>query len=109
MSTEPTVQATIYSVSLLPLDDINSLSFTVTVEYAGYGKWAVRRGRRVYDAAGVWDFEPMPSERGRQFLARYRHDLDAALAIARELASTLRVNGVTAHDILAEEAAGEQP
>lgn len=99
---EPTVTATEYSVSCLPLDDINSIEFTLTVEYRGRGKWAVTRLKRCYDIDGNADWEPIPSERQDEWLARYRHDLDTALRIAREVAPTLRNGRVTVADVLAE-------
>ncbi|AHH16568.1 hypothetical protein NONO_c17680 [Nocardia nova SH22a] len=102
MSTpEPRVTVTRYDVSCLPQDDINALSYTVHVEYAGYGRWAVRRMQRCYDIDGREDWEPIPSEREDEWLARFRHDLPTALEIAKRAAPLIRVNGHSVADVLA--------
>ncbi|MBF6213735.1 hypothetical protein IU487_22215 [Nocardia puris] len=89
-----------YTVSCLPEDHPELAHFTVDVEYRGRGRWAVARYKRCYDADGREDWEPIPSERTDEWLDRHRHDLDAALDIARRVAPTLTVNGHTVADVL---------
>ncbi|MFJ1461803.1 hypothetical protein [Nocardia sp. N2S4-5] len=103
-TTGAAVRATTYTVSCLPEDHDDLCVWSVFVEYAGRGRWAVRRMKRCYDIDGEWDWESIPSERTEEWLARFRFDLDTALDIARRVAPTIRVNGRTAQDILAQEA-----
>jgi hypothetical protein len=102
---EPSVRPTRYTVNCVPEDDINASGFTITVEYRGPDTWAVCRHRQCLAADGTWDYEPRPSERGDGWLARYRHDLDTALKLARAAAPLVTVNGWTVADALAMRAA----
>lgn len=100
---EPRVLATSYTVSCLPYDDINSDTFSIKVDYAGHGRWAVRfGGSRCLDASGRWDWEPIPSEREDEWLATHRFDLDTALRLAKEQAPHVTVNGITVQQALAQ-------
>jgi hypothetical protein len=98
---EPRVLATSYTVSCLPYDDINSSAFSIQVDYAGHGRWAVRSGSRCCAADGRWDYEPISSERTDEWLAKYRFDLDTALRLAKEYAPRVTVNGHTVEQVLA--------
>lgn len=95
---EPVVTA--YEVCAVPRDDAGGyLSWAVTVERTHHSDtWAVRRGKRCYDADGDWDWEPLPSSRTDEWLANYRFDLETALRIAKEVASEIKVNGRTVAD-----------
>lgn len=104
---EPTVRATRYEVSCLPQDDINTRHFTITVEYRGNGRWAVLDGPFALDAIGARDYEPRPSDREDDWLAAHRFDLDTALAIAKNAAPLIVVNGWTVEQSLADIAARE--
>jgi hypothetical protein len=98
---EPRVQPTGYTVSCLPYDDLNSSAFSIKVDYAGHGQWAVRSGTgRCLDAERRWDYEPSPCERTDGWLAKYRHDLDTALRLAKEQAPLVTVNGYTVEQAL---------
>ncbi|MFF4026902.1 hypothetical protein ACFYY5_29040 [Nocardia elegans] len=99
---EPSVDVIRYEVSCLPWDHPERDSFAITVEYRGRGKWAVSRFTRCYDIDGSPDWEPIPSERTDEWLARYRHDLDDALRIAREVAPGLKNWRRTVADALAD-------
>jgi hypothetical protein len=94
------VRVTEYQVSCLPLDGTERSwggVFTVHVTWSGVcDLWAVRANGRVYDIDGVEEYEPIPSERTEGFLARFRHDLDTALAIASKVAPLITINGTTA-------------
>lgn len=92
------VEPTRYEVSVLPFEDINRPSFTITVEARGAGVWAVCRHRQCLDANGNWSWESVPSERAAEWLATHRFDLDTALDLARAAAPHLVVNGHTAVD-----------
>lgn len=65
---------------------------SITVEWRGGGTWAVLRGsgwdpQLVWcEVDGVWEYEPIPSSRTSEFLARTRYPLDQAMAIGAVLA-----------------------
>lgn len=105
------VRVTEYQVSCLPLDGTErgwGGTFTVHVQWSGIGDlWAVRCMGRVYDAAGVEEYEPLPSSRDDEFLARFRHDLATAMRIAHQVAPLITVNGTTAALAAQELAAGK--
>lgn len=72
--------------------------FVISVEWRGGATWVVMRGSsgRVWcESASEWEFEPSPSNRDDDFIARTRYPLAQALAIGERLAaqpspSTLR-------------------
>lgn len=106
MSTpEPTVAVTQYTVSTYPNpDSINASLYDVSVEYRGKGMWAVCWMGRCYDRKGVADYEPIPSSRTDKWLKRFRFaDVEMALAVAKQVAPTIVVNGKTAADTWAWE------
>jgi hypothetical protein len=45
-----------------------------TVEYRGDGKWAVNDCGFVLSRTGEWEYEPLPSSRTDDFIARCRFD-----------------------------------
>lgn len=90
---EPEVMVTQYVVSCLPDGYLERDLWSITVEYRGREKWAVKRLSYCYDANGERSYESIPSERRDEWLAQYRHNLDDALALAKRLAPTLRING----------------
>jgi hypothetical protein len=103
------VRVTEYTVSALPEDDVNSLSFAITVAYRGRGLWAVTRHKRCLNAEGEWDWEPLPSDRDDDWLAWHRFDLDVALGLAKEALPRIVVNGMTAADVLARTGGAAKP
>jgi hypothetical protein len=98
---DPTVRPVKYAVSCVPEGNVNARHFTVWVEDRGRGLWAVTDGAFCYDANGDAEYEPIPSEREDEWRAKYRFDLDTALALAKRVAPTLTVNGYTVADVLA--------
>lgn len=92
--------ATQYAVTLLPEGDINSYLYEITVDYRGHGLWAITRHRQCMTHDGGWDWEPIPSERDDDWIATHRFDLDTALALAKEAAPHVTVNGITAVEAL---------
>ena len=65
----------------------------ITVSWRGGDRWAVCRGTTSpqwvwCEADGDWEWEPLPSSREDDFLARTRYGLDEALAIGRRLANS---------------------
>ncbi|MGW1743950.1 hypothetical protein ACWCPQ_34730 [Nocardia sp. NPDC001965] len=58
-----------------------------------------------YDVDGQRDYESISPKRRDEWMARYRHDLDAALALAQQLAPGLKCWRRTAADVLAEDEA----
>lgn len=96
----PIVQPTRYTVNCLFEDGIDSHVFEITVEYRGGGRWAVLRHGWCLTADGTWDYEMRPSERDDDWLATHRFDLDTALALAKEAAPKVTVNGITVTEAL---------
>ncbi|MFE6126680.1 hypothetical protein ACFQ6Q_00185 [Streptomyces sp. NPDC056437] len=94
----PTCQATEYEVSILPEDDINRSTFTITVQYRGAGRWAVTRHGSCLGTDGQWDFGVKEYDRGDNWLNAHRFDLDTALRLARAEAPHVICNGHTAAD-----------
>jgi hypothetical protein len=80
---------------------MNARTWALTVEDRGRGLWAVMRGPYCLDADGALDREPQPSSREDDWLAAHRFTLDEALALAREHAPKVTVNGMTALEVLA--------
>lgn len=97
---EPSVVTTAYAVSCVPEDNVNAWHFTVKVERRGPDLWSVNDGHFCFAADGSRSYEPIPSERQEDWKARHRFDLDTALALAKRVAPTLRVNGYTVADVL---------
>jgi hypothetical protein len=98
---EPEVRVTQYTVSLLPESYGEYYHWIVTVEYRGKGKWAVLHFSFCLGSDGGWDYEPSPSNREDDWLATHRFDEETALALAREHAPKVSVNGLTPAGILA--------
>ena len=76
-----------YTISVLPSNDINHKYFSLYVELKPSG-WILHSGHEYYATDGTWQ----PSES----LAQRFADYDEALAIARQAAPGLTVNGRTA-------------
>lgn len=93
---EPTVRVTCYQVSVLPESHIDQDVFAITVEYRGHGRWAVKHLAYVLSGTGEWDYEPNPSSRTDEWLARHRFTRDEALELAKQCAPRVTVNGYTA-------------
>lgn len=58
---------------------------TVTVAKRGDDRWAVLTRGFCHDVDGNGEYESIPSERTDEFKQRFRHDLDTAVRIAREV------------------------
>jgi hypothetical protein len=100
---------TTYDVSVIPAGIRDDLSFygepehwVIRVEWRGRGTWAVTHGGSCLGADGEWDWEPRPSSREDGWLADHRFSLDGALDAAREHAPGIRVNGISALEVLAK-------
>lgn len=92
------------TVSVFPpelWDHIDAESYLIHVEETAPGRWAVCRSKRCLNAAGDWDWEPIPGERTDAWLAELRHDRDTALRLAVAAAPLISVNGMTAVQALA--------
>lgn len=99
-TSDVSVMATEYTVCALPEDYIYAHSFAITVAYRGRGLWAVSRHRMCLGTDGKWDWESIPSERTDEWLATHRFDLDTALALAKQEAPKITVNGFSVADVL---------
>lgn len=104
--TGPTVQPTGYLVSCLPEGHDDRWTYTVQVQHAGRGLFAVRHGIRHYGTDGTWSYEPSFDENDDtaelEWAAAHRFDHDTALRLARELAPQLTYRGRTVADALAD-------
>ncbi|WP_154697039.1 hypothetical protein [Lentzea guizhouensis] len=81
-SPEPAVRVTEYTVSCLPQGHPQEHNFSLTVAERSPGRWAVQRYSSCYDADGNRGYEFVSTGRGDDFVARFRHSLDDALALA---------------------------
>ena len=103
---EVSVEAVSYEVTAYPFHDINRDLFTVRVERRGEDSWAVMRRSQCWNRrTKQWDYEPLPSSRTEAFKRTHRFPLDQALDIARKVAPTLSVMGLTVQQAAAEAAA----
>lgn len=94
-------QVTSYAVSCVPEDHEEVDAFTLTVEWRGRDRWAVRwASRGVWGTDGQWSYEPNSSNRTEEWLDAHRFSENEALAIAYGLAPTLKVRGVSVDDVL---------
>lgn len=75
-------------------------TWKVTVEKRGLGTWAVCRMGSCLGISGEWDREPTPSSRDDDWLEDHRFPLETALDLAREHAPKVRINGITATEIV---------
>jgi hypothetical protein len=97
---EPRLTVTQYLVSCLPDGHYLVDTWAVKVEMREPGRWAVSNGSACFNADGVSTPEPIPSGRSDDFKARYRFDLDTALDLARRVAPTIVINGLSSADVL---------
>jgi hypothetical protein len=103
---------TAIEVTIWPEDAecLDAFTWCVTVAYRGRGKWAVLRGdsgsRVCLGRDGKWDHEPSPSSRDDDWLADHRFGKDEALALAREWAPKVDINGYEAVEVLARHRMG---
>lgn len=104
-------RVTEYKVSVFPPgmadgDDLLAAeeadTWSLTVAWRGRRQWAVLRGPYCLGADGELDYEMRLSERGDDWLAAHRFDLETALRLAAEHAPKVTVNGITALEILAK-------
>ena len=103
------VLVTEYLVSAVPIEDGDSRHFALYVQWRGGDRWCVADAQNgatgVLNAAGEWEWEPQPSERREDFLARTRFDMGTALEMARAAAPKVTVNGYTVEDGIRMQAA----
>jgi hypothetical protein len=83
----PGVFGRITQVTFTPDDDRNGeRSWAITVEWRGDENHCVKRGSLVWnDAAADWEYEPQPSSRDDEFIARTRYSYARACALAVRL------------------------
>lgn len=100
---EPSVRVTNYVVTVLPEDNINQPTWSIDVTYRGEGRWALMRGSLTLNRTdGRWEWNSIPEDGREEWLAAHRFtDVDEALAVAKAMAPFLRINGLTALDVLA--------
>ncbi|MFI8942696.1 hypothetical protein [Streptomyces syringium] len=95
-----TTRPTRYAVSCLPDDNIDANLFEITVEYRGANRWAVTRLGSCLGADGTWARGVKEYDRGDDWLAAHRFDLETALRLAEAAAPHVTVNGFTVADAL---------
>lgn len=91
--------------------DPDTRHFRVTVSWRGEDTWAVTWMGECWNGT-EWEWEPSPSSREEDFLARCRFSLEEACNHARTLADTVMPNGATyaqwqARRTALQEAAGQ--
>ncbi|MCZ4513509.1 hypothetical protein O3Q52_36260 [Streptomyces sp. ActVer] len=86
---EPFIQATRYTVNLVPEAADPGDVYAITVEYRGDDRWAVLRHSLCLSADGRWDREHVPSEREDEWLDVHRFDLDTAKRLAAQQAADI--------------------
>ncbi|MEH0586188.1 hypothetical protein QA942_19710 [Streptomyces sp. B21-106] len=104
---EPVVQATRYVVSCLPEGHDDRITYSINIRYEGSGLFSVRHGLRQYSCDGEWAYEPDFDEDDAaeaEWLKGYRFGHDAAVGLAKKLASTLSYRGRSVADVLADAA-----
>ena len=106
---EVTAHLTEVLVSAVPIEAGDSLHFALYVQWRGGDRWCVADAQNgtpgVLNAEGEWEWEPLPSERREDFLARTRFDYDTALRLAICAAPKVTVNGHTVEDGIRMQAA----
>lgn len=100
---EPTVEVTRYQVSCLPADHPDAHHFSLSVERRSTNpdSWCVTDGAYCYDLNGNAEYEANPSSRTDKFKRSFRHSLDEALQLAKRIAPTMTINGLTPAKVLA--------
>lgn len=98
----PIARVTEYTVSCLPQEHQLAPHLSLLVVERSPGRWAVLRNGYCYNAAGEKEYERSGTDRAPEFLEEFRHGKKAALALAKRIAPTLTVNGVTVADALTE-------
>lgn len=79
-------EAMVTQYTLGDLDDRDTMHRAIRVEYAGSGRWAVRRLGMSLGTDGEWDYEPQPSSRDDAWIAAFRFpNAQAALHAASEV------------------------
>lgn len=94
------VHTTEVTVCALPFDDDEASAWAIKVALRSVGRYAVVHHASVLTIDGVWEYEPQPSSRDDAFLQRARFDYDTAMQLAVEWAPRVRVNGMTAAEVL---------
>jgi hypothetical protein len=92
-------------VSVLPNDHELFDTYAITVAWRGNDQYAVVRRGQCLGVDGTWTYELRPSSRTDEWIAAHRFPYMEALRIARRAVLEVTVNGKTAADLLAEEAA----
>lgn len=100
----PTVSPTRWTISRLPEDHEAYDSYVIHVTWRGNDRWAVYRGggNRALFTTGEWIPDRVPSDvDADEWWALCRYPLDQAFRLAVIAADTIRVNGMTAGEVLA--------
>jgi hypothetical protein len=93
------VEATQYTVSVLPTDNVNYRRYAIKLEARPGARWVVATGHGDYiNDAGEWTFGLDFSDEWR---AAHWHTFDRAVELATAAALDVEVNGRSARDVLA--------
>ena len=93
------VVSTELTYSALPLGHPEFGTWAVRVTWRGGENYAVKFLSQVLNRDGKWEYEPIPSERGDDFIERTRFDYLTAQRLAVEHAPKIRINGMTADEV----------
>jgi hypothetical protein len=66
----------------------NSEDGDIFIEFVGNRKWAITRNGAVLNNLNEWEYQPLPSNRDEDFLARTRHDCPVKAAAILNAANT---------------------
>jgi hypothetical protein len=105
--TDVRVTPTRYEVSVLPVDFEEAYHWTITVEYRGYGLYAIIHSMQVYGKDGTWDSDSRTlAQENEEWRLAHRFPLDEALEIAKKLAPVVtigtRFGPMNAYDAMAK-------
>lgn len=99
--TEPRVEVVAYEMSCLPADHVDAYGFMLRVERRSVNpdRWCVSEKDFCYAIDGTSEREPNPSSRTDKFERKYWHIWEDALALAKRVAPTMSVNGLSVEDV----------
>lgn len=95
MSTHRTTTYTVYPDDYDEYDFSDKSTWTLTVEERGEHSWAVKKMGSVLSKDGEWEYEPSPSNRDDDFIARCRFSEAEALRLAMIAVNDVVWNGNT--------------
>ena len=97
------IRVTRYTISALPPDHRDYDEYSILVEERAKDLWGVFDGSYSLGTDGVWEYEPRPSARTKEWLATHRFDGTTAVLLATAAAREMSVNGKSVAAVLRED------